>query len=48
MPFLLKGVAGVAELNQADGMHPTAEGETIVARHVADFLLPKLKKISVP
>ena len=26
VPFLLEGVAGVAELNQADGIHPTSAG----------------------
>ena len=32
-PFLLQGVAGVAALNQADGIHPNATGvEAIVAR----------------
>jgi acyl-CoA thioesterase I len=32
-PFFLDGVAGDPKLNQADGMHPTAEGvETIVER----------------
>ena len=27
VPFLLDGVAGVPRLNQADGIHPTPEGE---------------------
>jgi acyl-CoA thioesterase I len=32
-PFFLDGVAGDPKLNQADGIHPTAEGvETIVKR----------------
>jgi acyl-CoA thioesterase-1 len=32
-PFFLDGVAADATLNQADGMHPTAEGvDTIVTR----------------
>jgi acyl-CoA thioesterase I len=26
IPFLLEGVGGVAALNQADGIHPNAEG----------------------
>lgn len=34
LPFLLERVAGQAELNQADGIHPTAEGHWIMARHV--------------
>lgn len=36
LPFLLAGVGGVAELNQADGIHPNAAG----ARKVADNLWP--------
>ena len=42
MPFLLEGVAAVPELNQADGIHPNAEGTKIVADNVYDFLLPLL------
>jgi acyl-CoA thioesterase I len=34
IPFLLAGVAGVAERNQADGIHPNAEGARIVADNV--------------
>lgn len=34
LPFLLDGVGGVARLNQADGIHPTAEGTRIAARNV--------------
>ena len=32
--FLLEGVGGVKELNQADGIHPTAQGAKIVAANV--------------
>jgi len=45
MPFLLKGVGGVASLNQADGAHPNAAGERIIARNVGDFLVPRLRKL---
>jgi acyl-CoA thioesterase I len=38
VPFLLEGVGGVAELNQADGMHPTAEGQEKVADNVTPYL----------
>ena len=31
LPFLLDGVAGRRELNQADGVHPNYVGERIVA-----------------
>jgi len=34
IPFLLDGVAGVPELNQPDAIHPTAEGQVIVAENV--------------
>lgn len=40
MPFLLQDVAGIPELNQADGIHPNIEGSRIVADHVYNFLLP--------
>jgi len=42
MPFLLQDVAGIAELNQADGIHPNVEGSKIVAENVYQFLLPLL------
>jgi acyl-CoA thioesterase I len=34
VPFLLEGVGGRPELNQADGIHPTVEGHRILARTV--------------
>lgn len=42
IPFLLEGVAGKPELNQQDGMHPTAAGDAIVADHVWEFIRPLL------
>jgi len=39
-PFLLDGVAGIPDLNQADGVHPNAVGERIVARNVWQALEP--------
>lgn len=33
IPFLLEGVAGEPELNQADGIHPTIEGHKIVSNN---------------
>ena len=38
VPFLLEGVGGVDDLNQADGIHPTAEGQEKIAETVAPFL----------
>jgi len=31
IPFFLAGVAGVPELNQADGIHPNAQGHRMIA-----------------
>jgi acyl-CoA thioesterase I len=44
VPFLLEGVAGVPGLNQADGVHPTAEGQRIVAETVWRALGPLLRE----
>jgi acyl-CoA thioesterase I len=41
IPFLLDGVAGVAELNQSDGIHPTRAG----AARIADHLWPAVEKM---
>jgi acyl-CoA thioesterase-1 len=42
IPFLLEGVGGVPALNQADGIHPTAEGQAKVAETVWKALRPLL------
>jgi acyl-CoA thioesterase-1 len=34
IPFLLKDVGGIPELNQDDGIHPTVEGHKILAENV--------------
>ena len=34
VPFLLDGVAGDPVLNQADGIHPTAEGHRLLTDNV--------------
>ena len=34
IPFLLDGVAGNPQLNQRDGIHPTSDGQVIVASNV--------------
>lgn len=47
LPFLLEGVGGIARLNQRDGIHPTEEGQKIVAQNVYAALLPLLKKNAV-
>jgi acyl-CoA thioesterase-1 len=43
VPFLLAGVAADPGLNQADGIHPNAEGERRVADNVWKALLPILQ-----
>ena len=42
IPFLLEGVGGHPDLNQADGIHPTPAGHRIVARTVWNTLRPLL------
>jgi acyl-CoA thioesterase-1 len=44
MPFLLDGVAGHPRLNQADGIHPTAQGYDIVVEHLWPYLQPLLTR----
>lgn len=38
IPFLLENVAGREDLNQNDGIHPTAEGHKILAQNTWDVL----------
>lgn len=38
VPFLLESVGGERALNQADGIHPTAEGQEIMAKTVVPYL----------
>lgn len=40
--FLLENVAGIPELNQSDGIHPTIEGQKLVAENVWEVLKPML------
>lgn len=42
IPFLLEGVGGRPELNQPDHVHPTAQGDRIVADNVWKVLRPIL------
>ncbi|HEY5036329.1 MAG TPA: arylesterase, partial [Chthoniobacterales bacterium] len=44
IPFLLEGVGGHLDLNQADHIHPTAAGHKIVAENVWRVLEPLLTK----
>lgn len=44
MPFILEGVAGNSDLNQPDGIHPTAEGHRRVAEDLWEYLQPMLSE----
>ena len=44
VPFYLEGVAGISNLNIADGIHPNAEGSRIVEKTVWTALEPLLAK----
>jgi len=43
IPFILKDVGGIPELNQDDGIHPTIKGQKIVARNVWTVLEKVIK-----
>jgi len=44
LPFLLQGAYGGPGMIQADGIHPTAKGNEVVARNVLNLLKPVLKR----
>ena len=46
VPFLLADVAGVGRLNQSDGVHPTAEGQRIIAETVGEVVVPLARRES--
>jgi acyl-CoA thioesterase-1 len=46
IPFFLEGVATHRDLNQGDGIHPTAEGYSIVVQNVWKALQPILTKLA--
>jgi acyl-CoA thioesterase I len=45
VPFLLEGVAGIASLNQIDGIHPNAKGAALVADTVWRILDPIVRSV---
>jgi len=45
-PFFLEGVAADASLNQADGMHPTADGVDVIVRNILPIVEAFLGAIS--
>jgi acyl-CoA thioesterase-1 len=42
MPFFLEGVAGIAALNQRDGIHPNPDGARLIERQIWGSLEPLL------
>ena len=47
IPFFLDGVGGDPKLNQADAIHPTKEGYTLIVNdNILPILQPELKKIN--
>jgi acyl-CoA thioesterase-1 len=40
-PFFLEGIAGEAQFNQRDGLHPTAAGVDVIVEHI----LPKAEEL---
>lgn len=46
LPFLLDSVAGIAALNQSDGVHPNKSGSKIVARNMFRSLTPLFAAVS--
>jgi acyl-CoA thioesterase I len=44
MPFFLEGVAGIAALNQRDGIHPNPDGARLVERKIWASLEPLLDR----
>lgn len=45
IPFFLEGVAGDPALNQADGIHPTADGYGVVTENIYPFIKEALDRL---
>lgn len=43
IPFVLEGVAANPELNQADFIHPTAEGYAVMVEHIYPYILEAIR-----
>jgi len=48
IPFFLEGVAGRSDLNQADGIHPTADGYRIIVDHIEPYILQAIENHRQP
>ena len=44
LPFVLDGIATRSELNQADGIHPNADGTRLMTENIYSALRPLLTK----
>ncbi len=44
IPFLLEDVAGIPDLNLADGIHPNPRGHEIVSKTVLQYVIPLVKQ----
>ena len=42
-PFFLNGVAANRKLNQADGIHPTADGYQIIVDNITPYVVEAIK-----
>jgi len=47
-PFFLDGVAGIARLNQSDGLHPTAEGVDVIVARIMPTVETFLQRVGTP
>lgn len=48
VPFVLEDVVARPQLNQADGIHPTAEGHALIAERVWKILEPVVRAAATP
>ncbi|MEM9557638.1 MAG: arylesterase [Acidobacteriota bacterium] len=46
VPFVLDGVGGVPELNLADGIHPNAAGQEVIAATMLEHLRPIVRELA--
>jgi acyl-CoA thioesterase-1 len=44
IPFFLEGVAGRPDLNQPDGIHPTADGYRIIVDHIHPYIVQAIDR----
>ena len=47
-PFFLDGVAAQASLNQADGIHPTAQGIALIVERILPYVEELISRVAAP